>query len=440
MSPGSTSNPKPLPHLNSPLSPRWFRTAAVGCFAAAAAVCPLWSGGWLSSDHQLSPRATAALWLVTALSLCLAGLHLRLRARWALLARTELALTSLLISLVLAECVLRWMARQNPWSHWAGRPTPAYQGLRVGDLKLKILLPYAESQVTPLYTGHWQHKGDRNGFRNPHERADADVVILGDSFAYGWGVSVDQTPAQLLERATGLKVTSLGVPGIEAFTSWAIFEQFGRPLRPSAVILFLNFTDPDDGASLLRAADEREWLAAGSPERLSPTITPPPTTPQRAPTVNLGIPYLVRTADVRQSFLYLILHQWFRGEERVPALLDPKSRGWDIERRAIRKLAMRCKSLGIRFFIAPTLGRFGPVVRSSGALPEEADGMEMIDTSALDPGFGKPYYLLLDGHLSELGNRKLSEVLAAALRAQPRRSAGDLFEVPTARNGRSNIK
>ena len=388
----------------------------MGCFVAAAAVCPLWSGGWLSSDHHLSGRASAALWLVTVFLVCLAALHLRLRAGWAMLARVEFALTSLLFSLVLAESCLRWMARQNPWHHWAGSPVPAYHGLKVGDLKLKILLPHVETQVTPLFTGHWRHRGDRNGFRNPHERDRADVVILGDSFAYGWGVAVDQTPAQLLEHATGLKVTSLGVPGIEAFTSWAVFERFGRSLQPRAVIYFLNLTDPDDGAGLLGAADERAWLGPGSPERLTPSIIPPPTSPRATPPVNLGMPYILRTGDLRQSFLCRILNQWIRGGEAMPELLDPKSRGWEIERSAIEKLAARCKSMRIRFFVAPTMGQFGPVVRRSGAMSVPIDGVEWIDTSALDPGVGRPYYLFIDGHLSELGNQKLTEILAAALK------------------------
>ena len=66
----------------------------------------------------------------------------------------------------------------------------------------------------PLGTpGHISFTTDSRGFRNRTERAQADVVLIGDSYVEGWSVSDDETVAAVLEQRLDHPVSNLGVSG-----------------------------------------------------------------------------------------------------------------------------------------------------------------------------------------------------------------------------------
>ncbi len=80
---------------------------------------------------------------------------------------------------------------------------------------------------------------DANGFRNATDLTEADVVVLGDSFAEGSRVTDDEAWPFRVARGTGRTVANLGMSGYSPQHCRAALRDFGLTLRPKWVLLLL---------------------------------------------------------------------------------------------------------------------------------------------------------------------------------------------------------
>jgi lysophospholipase L1-like esterase len=102
---------------------------------------------------------------------------------------------------------------------------------------------------------------DEHGFRNPSPWPEqADIVVLGDSMAFGYGVGDDESwPAVLADRWPASRIINLGVTGAAPQQYLRIYERFGRALQPT-LVLFCLF--PGNDVSDAERFDR--WVKAGS--------------------------------------------------------------------------------------------------------------------------------------------------------------------------------
>lgn len=110
----------------------------------------------------------------------------------------------------------------------------------------------------PLYRGMYQGvevTTNELGFRErplrPHAAGSARILILGDSVAFGWGVSVDDVFSRQLERRLQLswsapvETINSGVPGYNTGQELVILRLYRDRLQPDAVLLLYVDNDID---------------------------------------------------------------------------------------------------------------------------------------------------------------------------------------------------
>ena len=113
--------------------------------------------------------------------------------------------------------------RHAPNTRWFGR-------LR-GDIEDGWGLP--ASAPNPITVTH-----DVNGYRNVTHFAQADIVLIGDSYVEGRYVSDDQTISRFLQGRLGRAVANLGVAGYGTAQELLVLKQDGMRLKPGIVIWF----------------------------------------------------------------------------------------------------------------------------------------------------------------------------------------------------------
>jgi hypothetical protein len=101
---------------------------------------------------------------------------------------------------------------------------------------------------------------DEYGFRNGGPRPDrADIVVIGDSQAFGFGVNDgEEWPRRLAERSPGVEVVNLGLIGAAPQQFVEVFEAYGAPLQPKVVVVAFFPPNAIDTGRLFH-----NWVAEG---------------------------------------------------------------------------------------------------------------------------------------------------------------------------------
>lgn len=169
-----------------------------------------------------------------------------------LLLRLVVVSFSLLLALGVAEFLLRllpikavYLARRNVVQQWSSESNP-----------------HTDYRSRPGYRGVFANREFRTrveinslGLRGP-ELTDAGpgertLLVLGDSFAFGWGVEAHESAPALLEaRLRGWRVVNSGTSGWGTRQQLAFLRHYGLELQPDAVLLMYVPNDPAE--NLLR--------------------------------------------------------------------------------------------------------------------------------------------------------------------------------------------
>jgi lysophospholipase L1-like esterase len=171
---------------------------------------------------------------------------------------------SLVLALGMAEALLRLFPQLMPEEaqlrrHWQETSEPA----SAADPYLGYVFPANQVDRIARSDGGFAftYTTDEHGFRNPSPWPErADIVVLGDSMAFGYGVDDDETwTALVADRLPGVRIVNLSLPGAAPQQYFRIYERFGRALQP-ALVLFCLF--PGNDVSDAGLFDR--WVKAGS--------------------------------------------------------------------------------------------------------------------------------------------------------------------------------
>lgn len=150
--------------------------------------------------------------------------------------------------------------------HWdAIRDMPT---ATIGDSVLGFRYPPDFDGFVDRGDTRFAYTTDSDGFRNPVEHGrPADVVVVGDSHVFGWGVSDEENWVHLVDAALPDRVIrNLGLIGAAPEQYTRVLERYGLGAAPDHPdhIMYMVFPGNDGG-------DQRlfdRWQAAGSPGNL----------------------------------------------------------------------------------------------------------------------------------------------------------------------------
>jgi len=274
----------------------------------------------------------------------------------------------------------------------------------------------------------------------PYERTPgtARIALLGDSFAWGFGVSDDEALAPQLERALGggVEVVNMGVIGYGTDQEALFYESEGRRYAPDLVLLVFCLNDVENNvAARDRWYGKPLFVLEGDSLRLTNVPVPAETEwddwlkefrPERATNDR------VRFKRRFRAYTFLT-ERYYKLRERLeivrPGLFadgfDPRrEEAWRVTFRLIERLRRDVEAGGARFgvLLVPRLEqlRYSSWVRVNVTLGAycEGAGIEFYDflhafRRAPD---GASMFFPVDGHWNAAGHRFGAEKLAEYLR------------------------
>ena len=267
---------------------------------------------------------------------------------------------------------------------------------------------------------------NRHGLRDVKDIADAgadDILLVGDSFAFGWGVEETDRLSERLQKYIGRRVFNVAMPAdIDGYEKLIGFAE-RRGGRVGNVILVLNMTD-----------DLRDYDA---PKAAAPAAT---ATEGAAPVrgIRLGE---IKEFLLAHSALYFLATslitqvEWLRAIALRAGLIVPLEQiaKRAVDGAAIDSTARRVARLARRFrttiVIAPMRGLWiGANTENERRIHERfidrlgALGLDIIDMRPLQERGGEPmkYHFTNDGHWNPSGHALAAEALAARLSGRNR--------------------
>lgn len=201
-----------------------------------------------------------------------------------------LLLAATALALLLGEGLLRLVYRDLPVESWA----------RSGFCKdaddLRIMRPGG----TVVQLGEWggvTHAANDRGYRDASwdaKRGPQRVLILGDSFGFGWGVPADSTIVSRIDAIEGVDAYNLSIPGDGPVRMYHRYLRHRAAIDPDLVVVLAYVND------LHGPAAQAERLAG-----LRRTRPTPATGPERCRRL-----YEANARDYRdRSYLYRLANQ-----------------------------------------------------------------------------------------------------------------------------------
>ncbi len=363
--------------------------------------------------------------------------------------RRAFALLALALSLLFALGLLEGVLRLAPGVLSPRLGNHVYSKYGVFPGGMYFLEPVSRSTFlhTRFETGaywngyRWRHRTDELGFRNPEGLEQREILLLGDSLIYGHGVEAEQTAAEILRTELGWPVYNMGRQGDCIYQQYVLSRIYLERLAPRTVVLVVFGNDPHDLLSYRSAEElaERPEFEVFDYEAIAASLAELDGTssPARA-----GLRYSLRTAALYDGISKELQRPssqrlWARlmGQPKAPPRVRPKPQ------KSTRTILNDTKFSVVEGYYAQALADLDRRTRAQGTRlavvfldvggilgPKSVKAQRKLATSlkTIARTHGIPFastrglwqdcdecFLPGDGHLTEEGNRRLAEFLAA---------------------------
>ncbi|MGH9465107.1 MAG: SGNH/GDSL hydrolase family protein [Thermoanaerobaculia bacterium] len=235
----------PVPPAVHPL---WLYKARAGKFAIAAlgALALLWAwGSWRRPQPLLSESA----WRERLTRLALAG-------------------GGVLVTVAIVEGLLQWLTPSPP-ANWI-RPDERLHHAQKASFSTRFISPEWDTAVVT------NRLGLRDVEIGPKAPGVVRVLVLGDSYTFGYGVEAAEAYPQVLaalarEAALPVESVNAGIPSYSPTLEALWLRDLGLSLSPDVVVLGLDMSDLQDDLFLEPLV---EWGVDGEPARARPSPRP----------------------------------------------------------------------------------------------------------------------------------------------------------------------
>ncbi len=280
----------------------------------------------------------------------------------AFLINTTLVFSSLAISLLLAEWAIRvWMPCPD---YGVGKRPALRNGLFMYDPELGWKgTPNAQSEYISkdfmVYVAH-----DALGYRNqspPFVANKKNILLLGDSYGWGWGVENNETAASVFnQQHPNANIYSLSVPGYGTDQEWLTLQRFTAQFpnnRYDDVVLLLYYNDFEDNIATERYSYQKPMFQVID-NKLQPTNTPVPhIMPEE---ISITEPPPERTWSQKSQLLNFVLDnlgsiifssQNTNKQSQAISLTDYDQHGITITEKLLQSIRVFCAERNTRFHV-----------------------------------------------------------------------------------------
>jgi hypothetical protein len=358
-----------------------------------------------------------------------------------LLFNLALAAGSILVTLGVAETALRLFPSLMPEEaqlrvHWRG--VVAAENVQiVDDPFIGFLYPKSYHGRLERSDVRFSFATDSRGFRNLEPWPDtAEVVAVGDSWVFGYGVEDDEAWGRLLSRELGdNRFVNLGLVGASPQQYWRVYERFGEKLRPKVLLYGLFPANDLEDARIFNS-----WVRQGSPGNYRIWRAGGGASPAGSNLV--GWSYLLTTLREiwknRSSAVSGTTVEWKDGGklrlasglyDRVALQATPGHPDFERIFRLLDRVQRITSAKGVKLVVLlfPTKeGVYLPLLGQKAAravpafIPElQRRGIAYLDVSVplqASAREGRTLYFELDGHANAAGNRVIAEAVLRYLR------------------------
>lgn len=259
------------------------------------------------------------------------------------------------------------------------------------------------------------------GFRDDEGSLnDPDVLVLGDSFAFGWGVDQGESVADELERRTGLTVLNMGVAGYGTLQQFLLLRRFAHrhDLSGKVALFFLNAEDVRESSRHPLSAEDRyaDWSGVDLRVRHLPGGAFESWLSRVRGRQCRGVYRMSVAADVVRE----VLHRWVDGSEALRSAPREAEQWTDFEETLGRLRAFADRNaVRVVFVYVPSRGDVERS-RTSSVQPRIRQAITARSFPLINSGdvLSGTDYFRLDDHWRATGHEQVAAEVEQVLRAR----------------------